>query len=62
MEIYLCHMFVYRAIEKIGLLHVTENEIVNYVAVSIATVAGAVIMAVIMKKVIALVEKRLQRT
>ena len=45
-----------------GLLHVTGNEIMNYAAVSIATVTGAVIMAVVIKKVIALVEKRLQRT
>lgn len=52
MEIYLCHMFVFRAIERMRLLYLTRNEIVNYTVVSIATVMGAVVMAVVMKKVI----------
>lgn len=45
MEIYLCHMFVYRVCEKLDLIHMTGNEVVNYCFISIATIAGAVAVA-----------------
>ena len=45
MEIYLCHMFVYRFFEKLHLLHVIENKIMNYCLVSLVTIVGAVIIA-----------------
>ena len=54
MEIYLCHMFVFRTIEKLHLIHVTGNEIVNYCLASVATFCGAVIMAFVMKRALAI--------
>ena len=52
MEIYLCHMFVYRLLEKLKVLHSTGNEIVNYCIVCVATIGGAVIIAIAWKKVL----------
>lgn len=47
MEIYLCHMFVYRFFEKLSLQHIikSNNEIVNYSLIAVMTIAGAVAMA-----------------
>lgn len=42
MEIYLCHMFVYRFFEKLNMLHITESEVVNYCLISDATVVGTI--------------------
>ena len=61
MEIYLCHMFVFRFIEKIGLLHLTGNEVLNYVIVSFLTIGGAIVMAVLLRKIISAVGIKLKR-
>lgn len=45
MEIYLCHMFVYRILEKLSLIHITGNELVNYSLIAVMTIAGAVAVA-----------------
>lgn len=45
MEIYLCHMFVYRIFEKLNLIHITENEIVNYSLIAVGTIANAIVVA-----------------
>ena len=45
MEIYLCHMFAYRAFEKLNLIHITRNEIVNYSLIAVGTIAGAIAIA-----------------
>lgn len=45
MEIYLCHMFVYRIFEKLDVLHMTGNELVNYCLIAIETITGAVAIA-----------------
>ena len=59
MEIYLCHMFVFRALEKMKLLHLTGNEILNYLMVGISTIFGAIVMSLILKKLIEMVTKKL---
>lgn len=41
MEIYLCHMFVYRVLEKLNLIHVTGSEIVNLSMTTVVTIVGA---------------------
>ena len=61
MEIYLCHMFVFRVIEKMHLLHISGNEILNYTAVCIATIGGAIVMSLVLKKIIAFAESKLQK-
>lgn len=58
MEVYLCHMFVFRVMEKINITHITQNQLLNYVIVSIATIAGAIVMAYILQKLIAIIQKK----
>ncbi len=45
MEIYLSHMFVYRIFEKLDLVYLTGNEIVNYSLIAVGTVADAIVVA-----------------
>lgn len=45
MEIYLCHMFVYRVFEKLKFVHITANDTLNYCIISAVTIAGAVAAA-----------------
>lgn len=54
-------MFVFRVIEKIGLLHITGNEILNYAMVGVATVVGAAIMALVLKKIIEIPGKKFRQ-
>ena len=61
MEVYLCHMFVYRVIERLNLKNVLSNEILNYVLIAIVTIAGSVILAVALKKFAQLVENLLKK-
>ena len=56
-EIYLCHMIVYRVIEKLHLLHITKNDYVNYFIVFIAVFIGAILVSIIGKRVILIAEK-----
>ena len=57
MEIYLCHMFVYRAMEKVGLIHIFSSSLANYLTASIATLFGAIVIAYISKRVLDLTLK-----
>lgn len=52
MEIYLCHMFVFRALEKLNLLHLANNETFSYIIASSLTLGGAVLMAALLKRII----------
>ena len=38
-------MFIYRIFEKLNLIHITRNEIVNYSLVVVGTIAGAIVVA-----------------
>ena len=44
-EIYLCHMPVYRVLEKMGILHVFKSELFSFLLVAILTTLGASIVA-----------------
>ncbi len=44
-EIYLCHMPVYRVLEKAGILHAFKTELFSYLLVAILTTLGASIVA-----------------
>ena len=46
-EIYLCHMMIYRAIEKLNFTHLVSNDVVSYVITCIGTILGSVFFAVI---------------
>lgn len=45
MEIYLCHMIIYRIIEKLGLAHMVESPLVAYSITTITTIVGAIVFA-----------------
>lgn len=49
MEMYLCHMLIYRLIEKMGFIHMFDSDVLSYIAIAFGTVLGAVIFAVITK-------------
>lgn len=51
-EIYLCHMFIFRIVEKLHLLDVTDNDYMNYILVFIAVFAGAAVFAYVAKMMI----------
>lgn len=44
-EIYLCHMVIYRVIEKLHLTHLVANDVVSYIITCIGTIIGSVIFA-----------------
>lgn len=48
-EIYLCHMVIYRGLEKLHLIHVFENELLSYIFTSVAVVCGSVVFSVCVK-------------
>ena len=60
MEVYLCHMFVYRMIEKLNMKSLISNQKLCYVLIAIITIIGAMILAIVLKKVVRLVEKKLK--
>lgn len=45
MEIYLCHMVIYRVLEKLKLTHLSESNLISYIITSVATVIGAILFA-----------------
>lgn len=51
-EIYLCHMFVFRIVEKLHLLDVADNDYINYILVFIAVFAGATAFAYVAQTMI----------
>lgn len=46
MEVYLCHMVIYRVMEKLNLLHVFQSDIASYAFAAACTLGGAVVFAV----------------
>ena len=52
MEMYLCHMFVYRALEKTDVMYMFDNQIINYMFDSIVTIIGAIALAFFIKQVL----------
>ena len=58
LEIYLCHMVIYRLFEKLNLTHAFGNSFYSYVIVSILTVIGAIVFAVIIRGGIRMIVKR----
>ncbi len=51
-EIYLCHMFIFRIVEKLHLLEITQNDYINYILVFIAVFAGATVFAYVAQTMI----------
>ncbi len=59
MEMYLCHMFVFRTIDKLKLAHITANPLINYFASSMITIGGAFVTAFVLKKLIDFAMKKI---
>ena len=48
-EIYLCHMVIYRVLEKLHLVHLFENGLLAYTFTAIAVICGSVVFSVCAK-------------
>lgn len=48
-EIYLCHMVIYRVIEKLNLIHIFNNGVISYIFSAITVVCGSIIFSVCAK-------------
>ena len=49
MEIYLCHMVIYRIVEKFHLLYMFENEILSYIFAVILVITGAILFSLVVR-------------
>lgn len=61
MEIYLCHMVIFRALEKLHLNTIAGNGWLQYVVTVILVIAGAIVFAMVMKTVIKKTEDVLEK-
>lgn len=48
-EIYLCHMVIYRVLEKLHLIHLFENGLLAYIFTAVAVICGSVVFSVCAK-------------
>ena len=48
-EIYLCHMVIYRALEKVHFVHLFGNDLLAYIFTAVAVICGAVVFSVCAK-------------
>lgn len=46
-EIYLCHMIIFRILDKLNLTHIFDNEVMSYVTMCSGTIVGAVLFAIV---------------
>lgn len=55
LEIYLCHMVIFRVIEKLKLTHIVSNNLISYFITFVGVVIGAIILSyvfqIILKKI-----------
>lgn len=58
LEIYLCHMLVFRVVEKLHLLYLFKNYIFSYVLASIIILIGAIIIAVVFRFMVKKIEEK----
>ena len=59
MEIYLSHMVMFRAVEKMGLNRILGNGWLQYLITSILVICGAVVFSYVLQKIINLVLKKI---
>lgn len=57
MEIYLCHMVIFRLLERLELLRMFDNDTVNFIVLTAMVLGGAIVFSLIFKKVISLFSK-----
>lgn len=59
-EIYLCHMLIFRVIEKLHLTNITDNKYISYLISCILVILGAIILAKIFKICYKKIEDRMK--
>ena len=60
MEIYLCHMVLFRVIEKMGLHKAFGDGWVQYAVTVAAVLVGAAVFAVVMQRIFGVIGKRIR--
>ena len=60
MEIYLCHMFAFRILQKLNLFYRFGTGWLAYWITAVSTIIGAVLISVILKRVITFIEKKVE--
>lgn len=60
LEIYLAHMMVFRASEKMHLLHITGYDLIDYLIVCVLVLLGSIIMAYVFQKLFKAICKSLK--
>lgn len=58
MEIYLCHMIIFRILEKLRIDKIIDNFVLNYIFISFLTILGSIIFSIIVKKILSVIWKR----
>ncbi len=61
MEIYLSHMVIFRVVEKLGLTHKFGKGALQYAITTILVLAGSIVFAFVLKKIIEIVGKQLTK-
>jgi peptidoglycan/LPS O-acetylase OafA/YrhL len=61
MEVYLCHMLVFRVLEKLKVINLFPSKLLSYAVAAVATVVGAVLVSLVAKKILSLLEKLFQK-
>lgn len=58
MEIYRSHMLIYRVIEKVGFSNIFDSHVLSFWVVSIMTIIGSCVFALIIKKAITIIQRK----
>ena len=61
LEIYLCHMMVYRVLEKVKCTNLFPSKLLSFAVTAVATLLGAVVMSIVIKKALKLLGTVLQK-
>lgn len=61
LEIYLCHMIIFRIIEKANLLRVFDNAIISYSISCVLTFIGSVIFSIVFKRIYETIQMRITK-
>ena len=61
MEMYLCHMVIYRAIEKVGLTHLFASDACSYAVTAVGTIAGSILFSLVARKGVEIAGRGIKR-
>lgn len=61
MEVYLCHMLMFRIIENINLIHAFESDLLSYIFTSTVVLIMAIVFSVVAKRILEKIEMKIKR-